>query len=139
LTKIKKFLWMTLGLFCVGMAYIGFVLPGIPFSIFLVIAAYSFAKSNERLHKWIYNHPHFGAFLTNWAEKRVFPLRAKYLMLFVMSTTLIFTWFLTGNVKAVVFSGTFMTLVAVWAWRFPSSIEDYNRRKQEGKRIGWIR
>ena len=66
---IKKYAYIALGLFCVGMAYIGFVVPGIPFSIFLVIAAWAFAKSSPRLHAWLYNHPWFGKFLTNWTEK----------------------------------------------------------------------
>ncbi|SVB59088.1 uncharacterized protein METZ01_LOCUS211942, partial [marine metagenome] len=36
--NIKRYLYLTLGFVCVGLAYIGFVTPGIPFSIFLVIA-----------------------------------------------------------------------------------------------------
>ena len=52
---VKKYLYQGLGLFCVGMAYIGFVTPGIPFSIFLVVAAWAFAKSSPRLHAWLYN------------------------------------------------------------------------------------
>jgi len=30
-------------------------------------------------------------------------------------------------------------LVAVWAWRFPNSVEEHDRRKLEGKRIGWLK
>jgi hypothetical protein len=32
-----------------------------------------------------------------------------------------------------------MMLVAVWAWRFPSSVEEYDSRKAQGKKIGWIK
>ena len=55
------------------MAYVGVVVPGIPFSIFLVFAAYCFAKSSKKWHDWLYNHKYFGPFLTNWVEKKVFP------------------------------------------------------------------
>jgi len=136
---IKKYLYMSLGLFCVGMAYIGFIVPGIPFSIFLVIAAWAFAKSSDKLHAWIYNHPWFGEFLTNWTQKQVFPTRGKYAMIFVMSGSLAFLWFTTYNINAVIWSGTFMLLVAVWAWRFPGSLEEYNRRKENGEKIGWLK
>ena len=136
---IKKYLYMSLGLFCVGMAYIGFIVPGIPFSIFLVIAAWAFAKSNDKLHAWIYNHPWFGEFLTNWTQKQVFPTRGKYAMILVMSSSLAFLWFTTYNINAVIWSGTFMLLVAVWAWRFPGSLEEYNIRKEKGEKIGWIK
>ena len=137
--NIKKALWSATGFASLGMAYVGFVLPGIPFSIFLVFAAYCFAKSNKKMHDWIYNHKHFGPFLTNWTEKRVFPFRFKIAMVLVMSSTLVFTFFATGNLKAVVYSGVFMALVAVWAWRFPSTVKEHDERKSQGKRIGWFR
>ena len=136
---IKKYLWMGLGFISLGMAYIGFVVPGIPFSIFLVFSAYCFAKSNKRMHDWLYNHKYFGPFLTNWVEKKVFPTWAKYMMILVMSSTLIFLWLTTGNVKAVVWSGGFMALVAIWAWRYPGSVAEQERRIAQGKRIAWIR
>jgi len=137
--NIKKTIWMGTGFISLGMAYVGFVLPGIPFSIFLVFAAYCFAKSNKRMHDWIYNHKHFGPFLTNWTEKRVFPFRYKIAMVLVMSSSLAFLWFSTQNLAAVLWSGSFMALVAGWAWRFPSSVPEHDTRKAQGKRIGWIR
>lgn len=136
---IKKYLWMGLGFLSLGMAYIGFVVPGIPFSVFLVFSAYCFAKSNKRMHDWLYNHKYFGPFLTNWVEKKVFPTWAKYMMILVMSSTLIFLWLTTGNIKALVWSGSFMALVAIWAWRYPGSVEEQERRVAKGKRIAWIR
>ena len=136
---IKKYLYMALGFFCVGMAYIGFVVPGIPFSIFLVIAAWAFAKSSERMHNWLYNHPWFGEFLTNWTSKQVFPTKGKYAMILVMASSLAFLWFSTENVKAAAWSGGFMLLVAIWAWRFPGSVKEWEERKANNKKIGWIK
>lgn len=137
--NIKKALWYTLGMLSLGLAYIGFVTPGIPFSIFLVFSAYCFAKSSKKMHDWIYNHKHFGPFLTNWTQKRVFPTKMKYMMILVMSSTLVFTWFVSYNIKAVLFSGIFMALVAVWAWRYPGSVEEQERRVATGKKIAWFR
>ena len=137
--QIKKTLWLIAGFASLGMAYIGFVLPGIPFSIFLVFAAYCFAKSSKRMHDWIYNHKHFGPFLTNWTEKRVFPFRYKIAMILVMSSSLAFLWFSSQNLAAVLWSGSFMALVAIATWRFPSTVEEHDRRKARGKKIGWIR
>jgi uncharacterized membrane protein YbaN (DUF454 family) len=137
--NIKKAFWYVLGMLCVGMAYVGFVTPGIPFSIFLVGAASCFAKSSEKMHAWLYNHPWFGEFLTNWSEMKVFPLRGKYAMVAVMSSTALFTYIATGNIVAVLWSGGFMALVAIATWRYPSSVEEYNRRKEAGKKIGWFK
>ena len=50
---VKKYVWMGLGFLSLGMAYVGVVVPGIPFSIFMVFAAYCFAKSNKKMHDWL--------------------------------------------------------------------------------------
>jgi uncharacterized membrane protein YbaN (DUF454 family) len=134
--SIRKLAWMGLGFLGLGIAYIGVVMPGIPFSIPAVFAAYCFAKSSDRMHNWLYNHKLFGPFLTNWETKKVFPLKAKYIMLGFMAFALILMWFTTGNIKAMLYSGTFMALGALWGWQYPSSPEEYDRRVKEGKRIG---
>lgn len=134
--NMKKLLWGGLGFLSLGVAYVGVVLPGIPFSIPAVFAAYCFAKSSDRMHNWLYNHKLFGPFLTNWETKKVFPLKAKYMMLGFMAFALILMWFTTGNLKAMLYSGSFMALGALWGWQYPSSPEEYDRRVKEGKRIG---
>ena len=121
------------------MAYIGFVTPGIPFSIFLVTAAWAFSKSSKRMHDWLYNHPWFGEFLTNWTHYKVFPLKAKYAMIVVMSSTVLITYYATGNLKAVIYSSIFMSLIAFWAWHFPSTKEEYDERIKHNKKIGLFR
>ena len=136
---IKRILWFSLGMLCLGMAYIGVVTPGIPFSIFLVIAAYSFAKSSKKWHDWIYNHKYFGPFLTNWSSKRVFPTKAKYLMLLTMASSLVLMWFTTGNIKAIMWTGGAMLICAIWGWRYPGSLEEHERRKQLGLRVAWLK
>ena len=136
---VKKYIWMGLGFLSLGMAYIGVVVPGIPFSVFLVFAAYCFAKSSKKWHDWLYNHKYFGPFLTNWVQKKVFPTWAKYMMIAVMSSSLAFLWFTTGNPKALAWSGGFMALVAIWAWRYPGSVEEQDRRVRTGEKIAWLR
>jgi uncharacterized membrane protein YbaN (DUF454 family) len=135
---MKKALFFVLGWLCLIMAYIGLVTPGIPFSIFLIGAAYCFARSNKKMEHWIYNHKHFGPFLTNWEKKRVFPQRGKYAMIIVMSSTVVIMSFF-APIKAVIFSAIFMALVAVWAWRYPSTVEEWQRRTDNNERIGWFR
>ena len=134
---VKRFLWTILGLLSLGMAYVGLITPGIPYSCFVVFAAYCFAKGNERMHRWIYNHKIFGPFLTNWNEKRVFPTKMKFFMLAMMSTSLIIMSF-TVPLRGVVYTGMFMFCVAVWAWRFPGSVEEHDNRIANGKKIGWF-
>jgi uncharacterized membrane protein YbaN (DUF454 family) len=134
---LKKFLWNVLGFLSLGMAYVGLVTPGIPYSCFIVFAAYCFSKGNERMHRWLYNHRIFGPFLTNWNTKRVFSTRMKYFMLAMMSTSLTIMSF-TVSIRGVVYTGIFMFLVAVWAWRWPGSVEEHDQRIANGRKIGWF-
>lgn len=137
--KMKKLFWNALGFLSLGMAYVGVITPGVPYSIFVVFAAYCFSKGSERMHRWIYNHRLFGPFLTNWNTKRVFPQKMKYFMLFMMTTSLATMWLTSVPVRGIIYTALFMLCVAVWAWRFPSSVEEYDRRIAAGKRIGWIK
>jgi uncharacterized membrane protein YbaN (DUF454 family) len=137
--KLSKALWFATGILCIGVAFIGVVVPGIPWSTPTVIAAYCFARSSDRMHRWLYNHPRFGPFLRGWNEKRIFPRRLKYFMLATMSTTLLITGLATSNPMAVLWTGVFMLLVAVWAWRYPDSEEEYQRRVDAGKPVAWLR
>jgi uncharacterized membrane protein YbaN (DUF454 family) len=126
---MKKVLWYSLGMLSLGMAYIGLVVPGIPFSIFLVFAAFCFAKSSKKMHDWLYNHKWFGKFLTDWTNHRVFPLKAKYAMVAVMASSLVIMWLTTGNIKAILWAGITMLAVAIWTWRYPSSVDQVKNKE----------
>lgn len=132
-------MWFSLGIIMLGIAYIGIVTPGIPWSTPSVAAAFCFAKSSKRWHDWLMNHPLFGAFLRNWSEKRVFPTRGKWMMVITMDISLVILILTTGNLWLAAGVGIVMFLVCVWAWRFPGSVEEYNRRKAAGEPVGWWR
>lgn len=138
-TKTKKALWFTAGMIFLGIAFIGVYLPMLPWSTPSVIAAYCFAKSSERMHNWLYSHPLFGPFLTGWQNKRIFPTKAKYLMVATMCSSLAIMWFTTGNIVAVYWTSGFMAAVVVWGWRYPGSEAEWQRRKDAGEKIAWLK
>ena len=136
---MKKLMWNSLGFVCLGLAYIGVIMPGFPYSIWIVAAAYCFSKGSERMHRWLYNHPLFGPFLTNWGEKRVFPTKMKWFMISMMSVSLALMYNSGVATIGIISTGVVMLLVAVWAWRFPGSVEEWQRRRDNGERIAWIK
>ena len=136
---MKKLFWNICGFISLGLAYIGVITPGMPYSIFVVFAAYCFSKGSERMHRWIYNHKLFGPFLTNWGEKRVFPTKMKFFMIGMMASSLIIMYFTGVPLRGINFTAMFMALVAIWAWRFPGSVDEWQRRKDNNERIGWLK
>jgi uncharacterized protein len=137
--NIRKALWFTLGIILVGVAYLGVILPGLPWSTPAVGAAYCFAKSSDRMHRWIYGHPIFGPFLLGWQEKRIFPTKAKYLMVVTMCSSLLVMWLTTGNLIAIAWTAAFMACVVVWGWRYPGSEAEWQRRTNAGEKIAWLK
>ena len=59
-------------------------------------------------------------------------------MLVTMSVSLLIMWFTGAKPIGILSTAIFMALVAVWAWRFPGSTEEYDRRIAAGKKIGWF-
>lgn len=139
LEKFKKAIWFFLGMICLGIAYIGVVTPGIPWSTPTIGAAYCFAKSSKKWHDFILNHKLFGPFIRNWNEKSVFPTMGKWAMFISMDASLVIMWFTTHNWKLVVGVGAMMALIVLWASRLPGSPEEADKRIASGKKLGWFK
>ena len=77
---MKRIFLFLLAWFCVGAAFVGIFLPGIPTTPFLIVALWAFAKTSKKFHTWLLNHKRFGPILTNWESHKVVPRRAKILM-----------------------------------------------------------
>jgi hypothetical protein len=138
-TKTKKYLWMAAGFLFLGVAYIGVIVPGIPWSTPSLIAAYCFSKSSERFHNYMMNHKLFGPFIKNWNDGRVYPNKVKWIMFICMDASLVIMWFATQNWKAVAGMGVMFALILLWASRYPSTKEESDRRKAAGEKIGWLK
>ena len=73
------------GFLMTGIGVVGIVVPGLPTTIFLIIALWAFSRSSERFHRWLWEHPRLGPPLRDWQMHRVIPVRAKLLAVAVMS------------------------------------------------------
>ena len=139
MNKIKKAFWLTLGVLLVGVAYLGVLIPGLPWSTPILGATFCFAKSSPRFHAWIMNHPRFGPFIKNWSTYRVYPTAAKYLMVAVMTTSLVVFFLTVANVKATIYMAITFALIIVWATRYPGTKAEAERRIEAGEKIGWLK
>jgi uncharacterized protein len=135
---MKKSLWIALGLFFVGCAYIGILLPGVPTTFFVILAAWAFGKSSEKFNKWLHEHKLFGKYLTNWETKRIYPYKGRWAMVGVMCLSLISMW-LTLPIRIVLYAGITFVLIMFWAFRYPGSEEEYDERVRKGQKIGWFK
>jgi len=74
-----RILYLSLGVFFLGLGLIGIALPLIPTVVPVLLAAFFFSKSSERLHNRILEHRLLGGIVRDWQAGAGFTLRAKTL------------------------------------------------------------
>lgn len=62
---MSRYVFLTLGVVSLGLAFAGVVLPLVPTTPFALFAAYCFAKSS-RFYSYIMNHPVLGSYIKNY-------------------------------------------------------------------------
>lgn len=89
---ITRGLWLALGLASVGLGVAGAVLPLLPTTPFLLLAAFAFARSSPRLHAWLTTHPQFGALIDDWRRHGAIGRRTKRVTVGLMVAMLAAGW-----------------------------------------------
>ncbi len=79
---MSKFILISLGLVFVFLGALGLVLPVLPTTPFLLLAAACFARSSPYCHERLLNIGVFGSLIRNWQETRSIPRRAKLMAIF---------------------------------------------------------
>ena len=121
---MKRMILISLGWFCVGLGFIGIFVPGIPTTIFLIIALWAFTKSSEKLRNWLLNHKRFGPILNNWQEHKVVPRRAKILMVVLMSLAVVLFYYSLQNLYLTIGLIIILVSVAIYVISLPSKIPE---------------
>lgn len=72
-----KIALIILGSLSLALGVVGIFLPLLPTTPLLLLAAWAFFKSSDRLYDWLMNHPCLGEYIRNFREHRAIPLRVK--------------------------------------------------------------
>jgi uncharacterized protein len=70
-------MWFAIGWVAVGVGSIGIVVPGLPTTVFFIIAAACFARSSPRFEQWVLDLPHIGRAVRDYRAGLGMSRRAK--------------------------------------------------------------
>ena len=122
---LRCLLWLA-GMVSLALGVVGMVLPGLPTTVFVLIAAACFARASPRLHHWLRTHRWFGPMVQDWEAHHDMTRRAKAWALGSMVLMVgLSSWTLRERpwvMAAVLAAGA----VGVWGvgWRIPTRRSD---------------
>lgn len=113
--------YLLAGVLALLLGVLGVVLPLLPTTPFVILAAFCFSRSSERLHQWLLNQRLFGPLIRDWEAHGVIPLRVKWLstsmMLVLVSYPILFRDF-DWRLKAL--AGVSILFALLYIWSRPS-------------------
>ena len=86
---VKRIVFLALGSFFVGLGALGIFLPILPTTPFLLLAAYFFARSSNRLYRWLMKTPLLGDYIRHYREGGGVPVQKKVI-------AILFLWLMLG-------------------------------------------
>jgi uncharacterized membrane protein YbaN (DUF454 family) len=87
-SRLQRLLFFMLGSVFVALATLGVLLPLLPTTPFLLLAAACYARSSSRFHSWLLANRIFGPTIRQWQESRSIALRTKVIAIGMLVVTL---------------------------------------------------
>ena len=81
---LSRLLWLALGFLFAAIGIVGIVIPGLPTTPLMILAAACFAKSSQRFYDWVINNRMFGQHVKNYREGNGIPKKSKPMILGTM-------------------------------------------------------
>lgn len=113
-------LWFAVGFGAVLLAVLGLVLPLLPTTPFLLLAAFAFARSSDRWHDWLLRHRIFGPMIDDWRQHGAIDRRTKTLGVISMLGVFGLSLVLKVSVTILAVQATALAAAAIFVLSRPS-------------------
>lgn len=113
---LMRWLWRSVAGIALALGAIGVLLPGLPTTPFLLLAAWSASRGWPTLETRLLEHPKYGPMIRDWRERRAVPRRAKWLASALMASSLVSIWLLPAPMLMRWILSLFLPCVALWLW-----------------------
>ena len=109
-----KSLLLLLGFIFVGLGFIGIIVPGMPTTVFMILAAACFAKSSPKFEQWILDLPGIGRLVQDHRDGLGMPQKSKAIAItmMVVAVTLSIIFAITSTLIQILVGG--VGIIGVW-------------------------
>ena len=118
--KIKRLLWIILGFIGLGIGAVGVVLPMLPAFPFLLLAAFCFGKSSERLHKWFIGTKLYKNNLESYVKGQGMTLYTKIKVMVTVTLLMAFGFFMMFRkdlyIPCAILGGVWLFHIVYFIW-----------------------
>jgi len=115
---LHRWLWLLAGALSLLLGVIGIVVPLLPTTPFVLLAAACFSRGSARWERWLLAHRQFGPIVRDWREHRAVPLRAKQFATVMMVFGSAFAAWRLPMLNWL--PALCCSIVALWLWRLPT-------------------
>lgn len=116
----RRIALVVVGVVSLALGGLGVVLPLLPTTPFVLLAAFAFAKSSDRLHRWLLDHPVFGPLIVDWQRHAAISRRAKLSAAISIVAILALSLLLGAPTRLVVIQVIVLGVVAIFILSRPA-------------------
>lgn len=116
-----RWLWLALAYLSLGLAVLGVIIPGLPTTEFVLLAAWAASRGSPRLAAWLENHRIFGSLLRNWRDGGIITRHTKLMASLSMLVALSIMLLTVNHLPSVAFAALGMSVGAAWIWSRPQT------------------
>ena len=104
---------------CLAVGVIGIFVPGLPTTVFILMAGWAAARSSPRFSAWLESHRTFGPMLRDWRESRAVSRRSKLSATIMMAACAVILFLTSTRMWLAETITAVMAIVLLWLWRRP--------------------
>ncbi|MCG8415380.1 MAG: YbaN family protein [Pseudomonadales bacterium] len=119
LTPLKKVLLVVGGCLSLVLGVIGAFVPLLPTVPLVLLAGFCFARSSDRLHNWLLNHPYFGVILRNFEAGKGIPRKIKIRAIVMVWISMGLSCWIVDRLVLCLMLFAIGLSVSVYLWRQP--------------------
>ncbi|ELN9578904.1 MULTISPECIES: DUF454 family protein [Enterobacter] len=116
---MQRTILIIIGWLAVVLGTLGVVLPLLPTTPFILLAAWCFARSSPRFHHWLLYRSWFGGYLRYWQKHRAMPPGAKPRAIAVILTTFAISLWLVKMMWVRILLLIILSCLLIFMWRIP--------------------